>query len=441
MKNYYIDTPPATISGSLHIGHIFSYTQGDIIARYQRYLGKNLIYPFCFDNNGIPTGKLASKIGIRGTQNIIDFSIEKSKDYEDIFKSSGIEFSSHQYHTYSQLSIDIAYQAFEILKSKGIAYKSDMDFLWCPKQKCSISQSELNDDGKIERSGEFPEIKKGTGWFINIKDHIPQIKEKIYQISWHPERFRQNALDWCDNIKWDWSISRERHFGIPIPGEENTTFDTWFISALTPQICYSSSIGRPTLQIPILDMRFQAHDIIRTWSFYTICMSYFLNDQIPWKDIMITGHTLDGEGNKESKSIGNATKPLPLIEKYGPSGIRYWSGSNTLGTDTRIDEDKMKMGWRITNKLDNAKRFIQLQTSNGCIGEDEGLIEIYFTYKKSIMDSFEKFDIDKASSEIYDFFWNIFCSKWIEESKYKSTSITLKWIIDDLEPIIRIITK
>lgn len=438
MKNYYIDTPPATISGNLHIGHIFSYTQGDIIARYQKYLGKNLIYPFCFDNNGIPTSKLASKKDIKGTQNIIDFSIEKSKDYENIFSQAGIEFSDHKYHTFSQLSIDIAYQAFEILKSKGIAYKADTDFLWCPKQKCSISQSELNDEGRIERSGELPEIKKGTGWFINIKDHIPQIKEKINQISWHPERFKQNALNWCDEIKWDWSMSRERHFGIPIPGEDST-FDTWFISALTPQICYSSYIGKPTLDIPILDMRFQAHDIIRTWSFYTIAMSYFLNGQIPWKGLMITGHTLDGEGNKESKSIGNATKPGPLIEKYKSSGIRYWSGSNTLGTDTKIDEDKMKMGWRINNKLENAKKFIQMQLDNGWIGEDESLIPIYFEHKQSILKNFEYFEIDKASDEIYDFFWNIFCSKWIEQSKIKSSSNTLKWIIDDFEDIMMVI--
>lgn len=91
-KLYLIDTPPPTISGNLHIGHIFSYTQGDITARYQKYLIKNLIYPFCFDNNGIPTGKLASNKGIRGTKEIIDFSIEKSKEYSDIFKLSGINF-------------------------------------------------------------------------------------------------------------------------------------------------------------------------------------------------------------------------------------------------------------------------------------------------------------------------------------------------------------
>lgn len=110
-NNYLIDTPPPTISGNLHIGHIFSYTQGDIMARYQKYLGKDLIYPFCFDNNGIPTGKLASNKGIKGTQNIIEFSITKSKDYLETFNLSGINFGTQSYYTYDNNAIDISYKA------------------------------------------------------------------------------------------------------------------------------------------------------------------------------------------------------------------------------------------------------------------------------------------------------------------------------------------
>ena len=437
--NYLIDTPPPTISGNLHIGHIFSYSQADIAAKYQSYLKKDLIYPWCFDNNGIPTGKLASKNGIQGKENIIQFSIDKSKDYLKLFNDSGIHFGNQQYHTFDDISLKTCYTAFELLKSKKIIYKVETDFLWCPQQKCSISQSEIGEDGRIERSGEFPEIKKGFGWFINIKDHIEQIKENINKIDWKPERFKQNILNWCDNIQWDWSISRERHFGIPIPGEENMTFDTWFISSLSPQLAYSSFIGKSTLDIPIFDLRFQSHDIIRTWAFYTIAMSYFLNEQIPWKTIMITGHVLDGKGNKFAKSSGNATSPTPFIEKYGTSGIRYWSCANTLGLDTKIDESKMKMGWKIKNKLLNAQKFIDMQLANNWIGEKPELFDEYNEHKKSILQRFENFEFDKALDEIYYFFWNIFCDKWIEDSKSTSSCITLNLILKDFIPITNII--
>ncbi len=437
-NNYLIDTPPPTISGNLHIGHIFSYTQGDIIARYQKYLGKNLIYPFCFDNNGIPTGKLASNKGIKGTQNIIDFSINKSKDYHDTFNLSGINFGEQRYYTYDDQSINIAYMAFEKLKERGIAYKATTEYLWSEKLKTSISQSELNDDGIIERTGEIPLIKTGEGWFINIKDHLPKIKEMIDKIDWKPFSHKKRADDWLEQIKWDWSISRERNFGIMIPGE-TSTFDTWFISALTPQLAWSAHTGIPSLECPIFDMRFQSHDIIRTWAFYTIAMSYFLNNQIPWKSIMITGHTLDGNGDKFSKSSGNATPPKPLIDRYGANGIRSWSTSGTLGMDTKIDESKMRMGWKMSNKFKNAKKFIQIQIDNEWIGEDDKLIEIWSQYKSDILNAFDNMDLSIANDLLYKFFWNLFCDEWIESSKTKPTSITLKYIIEDLEPIFNII--
>jgi len=434
---FLIDTPPPTISGNLHIGHIFSYTQGDIIAQYQNYIGKELIYPFCFDNNGIPTGKIASNMGIKGTQNIINFSIKKSMEYKDIFDKCGINFSNHIYHTYNDLSIDICYKAFEILKSKGIAYKSNTEYLWSEKLKTSISQSELNDDGIIERTGETPIIKKGEGWFIDIKNHLSEIKKMSDKIDWKPIKYKKRIDDWIDNIQWDWCISRERNFGIKIPNEDNFTFDTWFISALSPQIAWSSYKGyNDMINCPIFDLRFQSHDIIRTWSFYTIAMSYFINNQIPWKTIMITGHTLDGKGNKFNKSSGSATQPLPLIDKYGISGIRYWSFCNSLGTDTKIDESKMKMGWRIINKFENAEKFINIQISNGWIGEKEEYYNEWIKIKCDIFNYLNSYEIDKANDLLYKFFWDIFCSRWIEESKKESISITLRRIIKDMSDII-----
>ena len=151
---YLIDTPPPTISGSnknrgLHIGHIFSYTHGDIMARYQRYLNKELIYPKCFDTNGIPTQKSFSSISKDEptVDNIIKFAIERSKFYEETFNSSGIHFGNQTYHTYDERSIKIAYSAFEFLKSKGIAYKATTEYLWSEKLKTSISQYEIDDNG------------------------------------------------------------------------------------------------------------------------------------------------------------------------------------------------------------------------------------------------------------------------------------------------------
>src|SRR5207237_927518 len=82
------------------------------------------------------------------------------------------------------------------------------------------------------------------------------------------------------------------------------------------------------------DMRPQAHDIIRTWAFYTIAKAYFHFGEIPWKDIVISGHAQDAGGKKISKSKGHVVTPAEMVEKYTADGLRYWSGSVRLGTDT-----------------------------------------------------------------------------------------------------------
>lgn len=435
-NKFLIDTPPPTISGSLHIGHIFSYTQADIIARYQMYKGYELIYPFCFDNNGIPTAKLASKNKII-RENIIDFSITKGQEYKNSFLNSGIEFSNNSYHTYDNSAINIAYKAFDKLKDKGIIYKSECEYLYCTTTKTSISQSELDDDGKIERTGLLPEIKRGIGWFIDIKNHITSIKEMGNKIDWIPFKYKKRFDDWCDNIKYDWSISRERNFGIPIPNEESMTFDTWFISSLSPQLAYNSYSKEEGLEIPIFDMRYQSHDIIRTWAFYTIAMSYFLNEQIPWSKIIITGHALDGKGNKFSKSSGNATPPEPIIKQFGINGIRYWASSSTMGTDLKLDPNRFKMGYRILNKLKNAKIFLGEENN----GESNDLLNEWYQEKNMILSYLDNYELDKALDSLYKYFWNKYCDIHIEYCKKDPIYSTLKTIMIDMEPIFYIFFK
>lgn len=82
---------------------------------------------------------------------------------------------------------------------------------------------------------------------------------------------------------------------------------------MTPQLAWASHTGKPSLECPIFDLRFQAHDIISTWVFYTIIKSYHHNNQIPWKQIITTGHTLDENDDKIGKSIGNFLTPIRIL--------------------------------------------------------------------------------------------------------------------------------
>jgi valyl-tRNA synthetase len=413
------------------MGHIFSYTQADLIIQYNKMKGKKLLYPFCFDNNGLPTEKLGLKNGLKNQEDIINLSLDTSKDYKKLFDDINIKFSDHQYYTFDKLSQEICLMSFEDLKEKGLCYEKETEYWYCPKEKISISQSELTEDGRFERSGEKAILKKGEGWFINIMDHKPRIIDAINQINWSDDNYKNRLLKWIEKLEWDWSISRDRNYGIKIPGS-NQTFDTWFISSLTPQLSWASYTGKASLNCPIFDLRYQSHDIIRTWSLYTIIKSLYHNDQIPWKNILITGHALDKKGEKISKSKGNFITPYYYINNFESNGIRCWAAQSSPGIDILIDDDMMKIGKKIQIKLKNAKKFIDFQTKKGYIGEDNSYYDKWI-YSKNIIDNhFESLRWDLAYQELYQFFWNNFCDKYIEHSKKESISITLNKIYPEL---------
>ena len=140
--------------------------------------------------------------------------------------------------------------------------------------------------------------------------------------------------------------------------------DTWATSSLTPLLNTHLIIGQddPAVaarhaQVFPCDLRPQAHDIIRTWAFYTITKAFFHFGQIPWKDIVISGHAQDVGGKKISKSKGHVVTPAEMVQKYTADGLRYWSSSCKLGTDTLYDEKLLGEGKRLITKLFNASKF------------------------------------------------------------------------------------
>ena len=150
---YSIDTPPPTVNGKIHIGHVFSYSQAEMIARYKRISGYNVFYPFGFDDNGLPSerlvekeqGKKAHEIGREEFSRLCYETTDKyEEDFEDLFSRLGVSTDwSMCYKTVSPSTIKISQNSFLDLIEKGHCYHKESPALWCNECLTSIAQAEL----------------------------------------------------------------------------------------------------------------------------------------------------------------------------------------------------------------------------------------------------------------------------------------------------------
>ncbi|MFH1316959.1 MAG: valine--tRNA ligase [Candidatus Woesearchaeota archaeon] len=200
---YSIDTPPPTISGNIHMGHAFSYSHTDFIVRFQRMNGKNVFYPFGFDDNGLATERLVEKekkikAQAMDRDKFIKICLEVSKKYEDRFKifwsNMGISCDwSLEYSTINERSRRISQKSFIELYKKGREYRKDAPVMWCPECQTAIAQVELKDQ---DISSNFNDIvfKLKNGDDLIIATTRPELLPSCVAVFAHPDDKRYTDL-------------------------------------------------------------------------------------------------------------------------------------------------------------------------------------------------------------------------------------------------------
>lgn len=199
---YSIDTPPPTVSGKMHIGHAFSYTQQDIIARYKRLRGYNVFYPWGTDDNGLPTERLVEKMkNVKGSkmdrQTFIKLCEDTLKELLPAFtgdwKRIGISCDFTQsYSTIDARSRKISQWSFLDLSKKGRIYRKEAPSLWCPLCSTAISQVECED---AEKPSTFNDIAFTVdGKEVIIATTRPELLPACVAVICHPNDDRYKKL-------------------------------------------------------------------------------------------------------------------------------------------------------------------------------------------------------------------------------------------------------
>ncbi len=376
MKRFFVTTPIYYLNGAPHLGHYYSTTIADILARYHRKNGAGAFFLTGTDEHGQKVAEKASLVGLSPQA----FTDELSTEWKSTWQNLDISYD-HFIRTTDDYHTAFAQEVIHRLRENGAIYEKEYDALYCVGSESFVSKSELREGGLCPDHDEEPQIVNEKNWFFKLTDYKDQVRRLIETdvLEIKPQSRKNEVLEMLRSPDiQDFSVTRERvTWGIPVPFDENQTIYVWidalfnYMSALIHSQGIETSerdiqdIIKDITDIWAPDVQILGKDIVKFHAIYwpAFLLALGLNEtQLP-KKLLVHGFFVSG-GRKMSKSLGNIVTPQSVSAEYdqiigasrGNDVLRYYVVIEMMiGNDGDVTPERIQEVYQsdLVNKIGN----------------------------------------------------------------------------------------
>lgn len=322
MKNYYITTTLPYVNAEPHIGFALEIIQADVLARYHRLLGKNVVFNFGTDEHGLKIYRKALELGIEPQKYCDEYAVK----FDALKQALNLSYT-HFIRTTDKHHKKAAQEFWKLCEKNGDIYKKNYSVKYCVGCELEKTDSELVDGKCPVHPNLVLELIEEENYFFKFSKYQKSLL-KLYKDNPNfiiPQNRQLEIKNFVERGLEDFSISRLKNkmpWGVEVPGDENQVMYVWFDALIN----YISTLGWPenknNFEKNWPGVQVAGKDNLRQQA--AMWQAMLISAGLPnSKQIFIHGF-ITAEGKKMSKSLGNVVEPYKIVEKYGTDAVRYY---------------------------------------------------------------------------------------------------------------------